>query len=401
MRPVFALRLTPRNRNSLPSVAAALLAAEAAPAFDFKVVERLEALPPETRAVGFSFVSVELAEVAAEVRRLRVDRPEAVLIAGGAHASADPEGTLALGFDLAVLGEGEQAAQALLAELAGGDPRPRGVRRSERPIELDTALHVAPSLGLYPFVEISRGCPLGCAFCVATRLFGQRMRHRSPRVAAEGVRLAVQAGYHRFRFLSPDAFSYLGRDLAERHAALEELLRRCREAGASQLMLGCFPSEVRPDRVEPELLELVRAHCLNRTVVVGAQAGSDRVLGLMHRGHTRADAWRAIRLVHAAGLVPLVDVMFGFPGEAAEDRRQSLELVDDCLRETRAEVHAHVYLPLPGSAAWPAPPENLEPWVLAHLEARTREGRLEGDWREHRALGQRLLRFRAEGLIRV
>ncbi|HOX42116.1 MAG TPA: TIGR04013 family B12-binding domain/radical SAM domain-containing protein [Myxococcota bacterium] len=401
MRPVFALRVTPRNRNSWPSVATALLGAEAAQALDFRVLERPGELPDGTRALAFSFVTPELEGVAREVRALRASHPGLWLLAGGAHASADPEGTLALGFDAVVAGEGEQAAQRLCGALAAGGPPPTGVWRSEALLELDQSLHVEPRLGLFPFAEISRGCPCGCAFCVATRLFGRRMRHRSPQVVAAGVALAARAGYHRFRFLSPDAFSYLGRDTLERRAALEELLVRCFEAGASQLMLGCFPSEVRPDRVEPELLALLRARCLNRTVVIGAQAGSDRVLGLMHRGHTVEASRRAVRLAHEADLVPLVDVMFGFPGEAPEDRQASLAFIEECLRETRALIHAHVYMPLPGSAAWPAAPEPVEDRVWAALEAHTRTGRLEGDWRKHQRIGARILRWREEGLIRV
>jgi B12-binding domain/radical SAM domain protein len=401
MRPVFAFHRTPRNLNSLPSVAAALLGAEAAQAFEVRVIDRLGELPPQTRVLGFSFVTPELEGVAREVRALRAARPGLVLLAGGAHASADPEGTLALGFHAVVAGEGEQAIQGLATELAGGGPLPSGVRTSAELLELDRALHVEPRLALYPFAEISRGCPYGCAFCQATRLFGRRMRHRSPRVVAAGVARAVQAGYHRFRFLSPDAFSYLGRDTAERLAALEELLARCFEAGASQLMLGCFPSEVRPDRVEPELLALLRARCLNRTVVIGAQSGSDRVLRLMHRGHSVEASRRAVRLAHEADLVPLVDVMFGFPGEAPEDRQANLEFIEACLRETRALIHAHVYMPLPGAAAWPAAPEEVERWVWAALEAHTRTGRLEGDWRKHQRIGARILRWREEGMIRV
>jgi len=397
-RPVFALRLTPRNRNSLPAVASAL---RRGGAVEVRLVERLEELPAEARALGFSFVTPELEAVQREVRALAASRPGLLLVAGGAHASADPEGTLALGFHLVVAGEGELAVEHLAAELPGGGPPPRGVRRSEALVSLDGSVHVEPDLGLFPFAEISRGCPYGCAFCQATHLFGQRMRHRSPRVVAAGVALGVKAGFHRFRFLTPDAFSYLGEDLGGRRACLEELLARCFEAGASQLMLGCFPSEVRPDRVEPALLELIRAHCLNRTVVVGAQSGSDRVLGLMRRGHGVEAARRAVRLVDEAGLIPLVDVMFGFPGEAAEDRRASLAFIDDCLRETRALIHTHVYMPLPGSSAWPAAPAPVEGWVLEALEAHTRAGRLEGDWRKHVRIGQRILRWREEGVIRV
>jgi radical SAM superfamily enzyme YgiQ (UPF0313 family) len=257
-------------------------------------------------------------------------------------------------------------------------------------------LHVAPEYGLFPFAEISRGCNHSCAFCQVSHLFPGPMRHRSPATVARGVNLATKAGFKRIRYLTPDAFAYGGG-----YESLSALLDAVRQAGASQQMLGSFPSEARPDRVNADLLGLVKARCFNRTLVLGAQSGSDRVLKLMHRGHTVEQARAAVIMTAEAGLTPHVDILFGFPGEQPEERRATLELATEFLQSTAARLHTHVYLPLPGTTAWPAPPEPLGPPVIRALKKMESSGRLDGDWETQAACGREILRWREEGKILV
>jgi B12-binding domain/radical SAM domain protein len=327
-------------------------------------------------------------------------RDRLLLIAGGPHASADPQGTLALGFDVAFVGEGERSLAAFVRALASGGGGPACIRDPGPPLDLDEQWHVDPRLQLYPFAEISRGCPHACAFCQVPAMFGRRMRHRSPAVVGQGLEQAVRAGFRRFRFLTPDAFAYRGGGGSPRQA-LGQLLQEGRRAGANEMMLGTFPSEVRPDRVREGLLQLVDERCTNRTLVIGAQSGSDRVLGLMHRGHTVEDSRRAVAATAAIGLKPHVDVLFGFPGETAEERLQTLAFAGWCVESARARIHAHVFMPLPGTPAWPKAPEKLEPGLIADLRRLQEAKVLDGDWVRQEMHGRRILRWRDEGRIRV
>ena len=63
-------------------------------------------------------------------------------------------------------------------------------------------------------------------------------------------------------------------------AAVEELLAGVREDIGSErrLWFGTFPSEVRPEHVTEEALQLIRRYCNNRTLILGGQSGSDAVL---------------------------------------------------------------------------------------------------------------------------
>jgi radical SAM superfamily enzyme YgiQ (UPF0313 family) len=135
--------------------------------------------------------------------------------------------------------------------------------------------------------------------------------------------------------------------------------------------------------------------------VLGAQSGSDRVLKLMRRGHTVEQARAAVALTAEAGLTPHVDILFGFPGEQPEERRATLDLAAGFLNDTSARLHVHAYLPLPGTSAWPAPPEPLESFVVRALKKMESSGRLDGDWETQAACGKEILRWRDAGKILI
>jgi B12-binding domain/radical SAM domain protein len=326
-----------------------------------------------------------------------------LLIAGGSHSTADPLGTLALGFDAVFVGEAELTLPGFLCEYAEEPCRDRVGRspivRPTEPYDLDSEAHADEATTEFPFLEISRGCPYSCAFCQVPMAFGRRMRFRGPSTSAAGVAHAVARGHRRIRCLTSDAFAYGGKGPEKVAQALEKLVTACRGAGADYLMLGSFPSEVRPDRVTPELLAVLSRHCANPTVVVGVQSGSDVVLSSMARGHTVDQSARAVCQIREAGLVPHVDLLFGFPGETPADRRATLDLADWVLSLTQSRLHLHYYLPLPGTPAWPCEPELPEPATIAHLRRLAAGGRVDGYWDQQIAQGKRILAQRRSGLI--
>ena len=391
MSAVILFRRSRLNYNSFASIVGALARAGLPEGWRVILQNHTRTVPKNTRMIAYSFSTPELAGVIGEVESLKKRAEGALLAAGGPHPSADPQGALQAGFDFVFVGEAENTFPEFVRAAAGGDPGPP-VRRAGAPIDLDDTLHVAPEYGLFPFAEISRGCNHACAFCQVSHLFPGPMRHRRPETIARGVKMAIEAGFKRIRYLTPDAFAY---------SDVPALLEAVEQAGASQQMLGSFPSEVRPDRVETGLLGLVKERCLNRTLVLGAQSGSDRVLKLMRRGHTVEQARSAVIKTAEAGLTPHVDILFCFPGERPGERRDTLELAAWCLERTNARLHSHVYLPLPGTSAWPAPPEPLEPPIVRALRKMESSGRLDGDWETQAACGREILKWREEGKILI
>ena len=106
---------------------------------------------------------------------------------------------------------------------------------------------------------------------------------------------------------------------------------------------------MRPDWVNPEVLELVKKYCQNKTVVLGAQSGSNSLLAKLKRGHTAEESLNAVRWIRQAGFLPHVDFVFGFPEETLEDRQCSIRLMEEMIERWGAKIHAHTYLPLPGT----------------------------------------------------
>ncbi len=151
------------------------------------------------------------------------------------------------------------------------------------------------------------------------------------------------------------------------------------------IYFGSFPSEVRPENVSTEALTLVTRYTANDNIVFGAQTGSPRLLKELRRGHTVEDVYRAMELILQAGLKPIVDFIFGLPGETEEDQRSSLQLIED-LAAMGATIHSHTFMPLPGTPLADAPPGRVTPKVESILGRLSKDGLHIGQWRKQEEL---------------
>jgi B12-binding domain/radical SAM domain protein len=242
-------------------------------------------------------------------------------------------------------------------------------------------------------VEISRGCPYACAFCQTPFFMGGRMRHRSVEAVTHWVREAMGAGYSYLRFVSPDAFAYgspNGR--TPNLEAIERLLFEMNQLMERELIyFGSFPSEVRPENVSAEALALVTRYAANDNIVFGAQTGSPRLLRELRRGHTVEDVCRAAEFTLQAGLKPIIDFMFGLPGETEEDQRLSLQLIED-LAAMGATIHSHTFMPLPGTPLADAPAGRVTTEVESILGRLSKDGFHIGQWRKQEELAATICR---------
>jgi len=346
--------------------------------------------------VAWSFYSASFDEVVSELARVRDAVPDGRVlhVAGGPHASADPAGTLAAGFELVAIGEGEESLPALLARISvGEDPRAGtglawldggGVRRSPRApsVDLDQVPPFAPRAGRIGPLEITRGCVWGCRFCHTPFLFRARFRHRTLESIRRWARFLAGIDTRDLRVLTPSALSWGSQDGDCDLAAIEALLATAREAIGPdrRLFVGSFPSELRPEHVSPEALALLRRYCDNRTVLIGGQSGSDRLLAAMRRGHDAESVARAARLALEAGFTPSVDLVFGLPGEREDDRIATRALVRT-LANVGARVHAHAFMPLPGTPWSAEAPGRIDAATHALLDRLASSGAAHGQWR--------------------
>jgi tRNA-2-methylthio-N6-dimethylallyladenosine synthase len=88
-----------------------------------------------------------------------------------------------------------------------------------------------------------------------------------------------------------------------------------------------------PRDFHPDIVSAIEEHeNLCDWIHLPVQSGSDRVLKLMRRGHTRDDYWQRIeRIKNSRRRLALTsDIIVGFPGETDEDFRQTMDLVRQC-----------------------------------------------------------------------
>jgi radical SAM superfamily enzyme YgiQ (UPF0313 family) len=151
--------------------------------------------------------------------------------------------------------------------------------------------------------------------------------------------------------------------------------------------------------VTPGVLDLVKKYCRNGTVVLGAQSGSDVLLEKLKRGHTAEQNLKAARWIHQAGFTPHVDFVFGFPGETLGDRGQSLFLIEAMIEELGARIHAHTFMPLPGTPLFPETPSVLDDPTRNSLRRWQKMGKLDGWWEEQEKIAWKIVEWRDRGVI--
>jgi B12-binding domain/radical SAM domain protein len=372
------------------------------------IAELRAAVEAGRRAIAlWSFYSPDFAAAAADLRRVKEAGVEALHVAGGVHATAEPLATLRAGFDLVAIGEGETTIVALVdAIVRGDDPRrlpgmahlDGGRLVSHGPGER-ASLDAFPAFNVryrkWNAIEITRGCVYACSFCQTPYMFKARFRHRSIGDVRAHIDLMREHGSRFVRFLTPTSLSYGSADTTPNLDAVEALLASVREGAGpdAKIYFGTFPSEIRPEHVTPRALEILARWVDNRTLVIGGQSGSDRVLAETRRGHTVEDVIRAVRLSVEAGFRPDVDFILGLPGEEESDRVLSMQLAER-LVAMGARVHSHAFMPLPGTPLRDATPAPIEPETMIAMARLESKGKAYGQWRRQLVTAEDLVRAR-------
>ena len=351
-----------------------------------------------------SVMSTQTEPVYKEIREIRENFGKAVtIIGGGAHASVQPLELLENGFNYVVVGEGEKTFPELLWYLindmdplkihgvvgvnAVDCPRPRDLS----PVDLNDYPPFALGMNILGPIEITRGCPYSCKFCCTPFLTGGRVRHRSIESVVKWLQRAVEMrGFKRTWFLSPNALSYGGHGRTVESDRIESLLKAVTSVeGLEEVFFGSFPSEVRPEFVSKPILEMMKGYVANKTLQIGLQSGSNRILKKINRHHTVEEGMNAIRTALDCGFVPHVDMIFGLPGETTEEMYESVELCYS-LAEMGAKTHGHVFMPLPGSAFEKRPPGRLDQESRRRLGDLSRKKLLTGSWSTQETIAEKL-----------
>lgn len=319
-----------------------------------------EALRARPDVVGISAVS-QCFPAAVDFAR-RVERELSVpVILGGYHISALPA-TLPREAVVGVLGEGERTLSRLvsllrdrgallpsdLVRVAGICFREGDVVVTTSPVEpilpLDSLPYPERNIGRGArsvHLSTSRGCVYKCAFCSASRFWGKYRAHSAERVVDE-VRYLIERYDARSIHLLDDLFFARPRRVAEVAARLE------REGLSGRVPFdGFIASSVASRRVLEDAKRIGF-----RSLKLGAETGSDRLLKQMKGNHASLEAHqRTIDLCSELGIEVRASFMVGAPGERIED----LEATRSFLKRNSERLSIHgLYLttPVPGTPYW-------------------------------------------------
>jgi tRNA-2-methylthio-N6-dimethylallyladenosine synthase len=197
------------------------------------------------------------------------------------------------------------------------------------------------------FVSVMEGCSKYCSFCVVPYTRGEEISRPLNDVIAEIEALAGQ-GVREVNLLGQNVNAYRGEtedgeliDFAMllHHVAAVQGIDRIR-------FTTSHPVEFTDDLIDafaalPQLVNHLH---------LPVQSGSDRILKLMKRGHTRADYIETIRKLREVrpGICLSSDFIIGFPGETEQDFEDTLALVEEIGFDLS---FSFIYSPRPGTPA--------------------------------------------------
>ncbi|MCX7769724.1 MAG: TIGR04013 family B12-binding domain/radical SAM domain-containing protein [Proteobacteria bacterium] len=350
--------------------------------YAFLIDLNIKNLPYDKIIFCFSYNTIsfysEYDELKKTIKNYKSDKT--YFLAGGPHPSAKPEELLNMGFNTVIIGEGEQAIIDYLQMLKNNINPPRILRKQVS--ELDYFPSFPCKSFTYKPIEISRGCPYGCYFCQTTYLFSKKMKHRSIENIKSHVTNAFERGIKDFRFITPNALGYESHGNKPNTKAIKTLLSSIRDIikDKGRIFFGTFPSEVRPEFLNEEVLKILKDHVDNKRIHIGLQSGSESMLKKSHRGHTVSDVEKAIEVCIKTGFEIDIDIILGMPNETQVDMERTMDFIKKYASE-KLSFHVHYFIPLPGTPWSDYPPTPLPEQFKKELEVLVGKGRLWGAWK--------------------
>jgi radical SAM superfamily enzyme YgiQ (UPF0313 family) len=330
---------------------------------DFSLDRCMAEIPTGAKVYGISLASMQMPHGVAIAEALRKRDPEALLVAGGSHASAMPE-EVAEWFDVVVTQEGEITfLEVVRSSLAGsgltdGREVGPGVVLAGKRVEPLDALPF-PARDLLDFsrykrkiagqaatnIITTRGCPARCNFCQQESLWGSGLRMQSAeRILAEVDHIFETTGIRNLLFLDDSLTARKRSDMVALCNGLRE--RGVEWRGWTRANLIARPGE------EEVLRLMAQSGC--KALCVGVEAGSDRVLKAMDKGTTVQQNETALRRIAEAGMDARCSIMVGNPTETWEDVEALVGFVAR-MRPWVSDWILSSYVPLPGTPSWDHP----------------------------------------------
>ncbi len=280
-------------------------------------------------------------------RPLKLRRPDVVIGVGGCVASQEGE-ALQRRVPYVDLVFGPQTLHRLprLLDEVRATRKP-AIDVSFPAIEKFDALPEPRAEGPKAYVSVMEGCSKYCTFCVVPYTRGSELSRPLDDVVSEIAALADQ-GVREVNLLGQNVNAYRGTTadggiadfaLLLHYVAAVEGIDRIRFTTSHPIEFG-----------EPLIEAFAQIPKLVDHLHLPVQSGSDRILGLMKRGHTRSEYIEKIAKLKAVrpNLSLSSDFIIGFPGETDRDFQDTMDLIETLGFDAS---FSFIYSPRPGTPA--------------------------------------------------
>jgi anaerobic magnesium-protoporphyrin IX monomethyl ester cyclase len=276
-------------------------------------------------------------------KMIRREFPESTIIFGGLHPTTQPEEALSTGvIDFVVRGEGEEIMLKLHQAIRGGSTdytNMLGVSYIQNDVIINNPeAPLIPDINMIPpfpyhlfenpkydmgFLTSSRGCPYRCSYCSQRLLTGTTYRYKNADYIVDELDKVI--GHY-----GQNAVVFYDDNFCLKSKRVHELCDKIVDRGLhvnSELSVQTRADNV----VEHGGEELVRhmAESGFTHMGFGLETGIQRLADLSRKDETVEIHLEAKDLCEKYGMDVSFFMIFGFPTETAEDRKETFELVRD------------------------------------------------------------------------
>lgn len=362
--------------------------------FDQRVDDpaRLDELLDDAFMVGVTMFTGYQTHCGYEIlKKVRKSHPDIVTVVGGPHVTALPQQTVAdPNVDYAVSGFGEATFYELVLELAtkghlNGTPIP-GLYAKNAPDfgfapaskKFDTALwdplpYHKINVDNYINEHTKRvmyvahyGCPAKCTFCATPHY-----RKWTPK-PMEFVRKDLAALHDAFAF---EQVCFFDATLFTDKKRVNDIVGLLDSEYAGVTWMGDARAVELNKYSTEELIEINNKKVNLSFLIVGLESGSQRIAEeVMKKGLKHLDMFRGVaQRMHDAGIKMISGLIFGIPGETAEDIKRTIDYIWE-IREIHPafRLSSTFFRPLPGTELYQLldgqgyiEPKSLEDWAAA------------------------------------
>jgi len=233
--------------------------------------------------------------------------------------------------------------------------------------KFDTLPETRQAKGFSAFLTIQEGCDKFCTFCVVPYTRGAEVSRPVSQIVAEARSLASQ-GVREITLIGQNVDAYHAEGPDGSQWGLGELIRHVALIGGIDRLR--FTTSHPRDMDDGLIATLGAEKKLMPYLHLPIQAGSNKVLHAMNRGHTFEDYKTLIAKIRAArpDIALSGDFIVGFPGETEADFEQTMKCVEEIGYASSFSFKYSIRPGTPGAALPRQVPEDVKSERLKRLQ---------------------------------